>query len=201
MGLYCIWNKKANVESGVMDYCVTSAKYYATKDINEQIDLLGKLCQMHPELKSPKEWLGYCYCQAGMWNNVIACLETVEATYLLAQVDLYFDLAWAHGKVKEYKEEAEYYQKALELDKTIPFALNNYGYAIYKQKKYQAARDVFMQCIEEKKDMPYAGNNYVKCLLALGRYKDAKDFIKSTDLKISKTIQDQVKKRHLLIRD
>ena len=90
--------KKANVESGVMDYCVTSAKYYATKDINEQIDLLGKLCQMHPELKSPKEWLGYCYCQAGMWNNVIACLETVEATYLLAQVDLYFDLAWAHGK-------------------------------------------------------------------------------------------------------
>lgn len=187
--------KKANVESGVMDYCVTSAKYYATKDINEQIDLLGKLCQMHPELKSPKEWLGYCYCQAGMWNNVIACLETVEATYLLAQVDLYFDLAWAHGKVKEYKEEAEYYQKALELDKTIPFALNNYGYAIYKQKKYQAARDVFMQCIEEKKDMPYAGNNYVKCLLALGRYKDAKDFIKSTDLKISKTIQDQVKKK------
>ena len=81
------------------------------------------------------------------------------------------------------------------MDKTIPFALNNYGYAIYKQKKYQAARDVFMQCIEEKKDMPYAGNNYVKCLLALGRYKDAKDFIKSTDLKISKTIQDQVKKK------
>ena len=77
----------------------------------------------------------------------------------------------------------------------MPFALNNYGYALYKQKKYQAARDVFMQCIEEKKDMPYAGNNYVKCLLALGRYKDAKDFIKSTDLKISKTIQDQVKKK------
>ena len=94
-----------------------------------------------------------------------------------------------------FRSEAEYYQKALELDKTIPFALNNYGYAIYKQKKYQAARDVFMQCIEEKKDMPYAGNNYVKCLLALGRYKDAKDFIKSTDLKISKTIQDQVKKK------
>jgi len=65
---------------------------------------------------------------------------------------------------------------------------------LYKQKKYPEALEIFEKCLQEKKDLSCAGNNYVRVLIALGRNADAKKFIKSDEVKVSKSLKDRVAK-------
>lgn len=181
-------------EDGIPELCEMLGKFYASTNDNEAIEILSAFIQKYPQFITPRELLGFTYQSLKMWNNSIACFEYVEgrSMFFFDHIVSWF-MAWAYGKVKEYKKEEAYYRKVLELTPKFEFANNNLGYCLYKQKKYNEAKEIFESCLERKIDLPYAANNYVRVLIALGRNQDAKQFVKETDHKISKSLVDKVK--------
>lgn len=147
-----------------------------------------------PFKNAPNEMLGYTYYSMSMWNNAIACFEKVDEMFYFPMADIYWMLAWANGKMKNLTEEERYYRMSLELAPEIEFSWNNLGYCLYKQKKYREALVIFEKCLREKRDLSCAANNYVRVLIALGRNRDAKEFIRSSDVKVSKQLKDKVSK-------
>lgn len=147
-----------------------------------------------PFKNAPNEMLGYTYYSMSMWNNAIACFEKVDEMFYFPMADIYWMLAWANGKMKNLTEEERYYRMSLELAPEIEFSWNNLGYCLYKEKKYREALVIFEKCLREKRDLSCAANNYVRVLIALGGNRDAKEFIRSSDVKVSKQLKDKVSK-------
>lgn len=195
-----IWNaitdevKAIETVDGIPEFCDLISLYYRSRNNDEVVDALLSFIQKYPNYKSPNEMLGYTYYNMSMWNNAIACFEKVDEEYYFFMEDIYWMLAWSSGKVKNYADEEKYYRMSLELAPNMQFSLNNLGYCLYKQKKYPEALEIFEKCLQEKKDLSCAGNNYVRVLIALGRNADAKKFIKSDEVKVSKSLKDRVAK-------
>lgn len=195
-----IWNciteevKAINTEAGIPEFCDVISLYYRSTNNDEVVDALLSFIQKYPDYRSPNEMLGYTYYNMSMWNNAIACFEKVEEEYYFFMEDIYWMLAWASGKVKNFSDEEMYYRKSLELAPNMTFTLNNLGYSLYKQKKYREALEIFQKCLQEGKDLSCAGNNYVRVLIALGSNADAKKFIKEGKYKVSKALKDRVAK-------
>lgn len=195
-----IWNyiteevKSMNTVKGIPEFCDVISLYYRSTNSEEVVDSLLSFMQKFPDYKSPNEMLGYTYYNMSMWHNAIACFEKIEEEYYFFMENVYWMLAWASGKVKNLVDEERYYRKSLELAPDLQFTLNNLGYCLYKQKKYREALEIFEKCLREKKDLSCAGNNYVRVLIALGRNADAKRFIKSGEVKVTKSIKERVAK-------
>lgn len=182
-------------QEGLPELCEIIEKYYACKTDDEALELLLNMMAKYPSIILIKELIGYTYYSMKMWNNAIAYFELIEdKSIFFTPVDLYFMMAWSHGKVKNYKTEEEFYKKSLELNPNNINTLNNLGYCLYKQKKYKDAIECFEKCLEKNINYIYASNNYIRVLIALGRNKDAKDFVKSNKYKISKDLKNRVER-------
>ena len=180
---------------GTNELCKLMNDYYSCISNEEAVDILSDFLIKYPNIICAKEYLGCTYNELKMWNNAIAVFESIEEPMICANTQdlISFWLAWAYGKIKDYKKEEYYYKKCLnEYPKTMN-ALNNLGYCLYKQKRYTEAKDIFEQCLEGERDLPYAANNYVRTLIVLGRNGDAKRFVNNTKHKITKTLKDKVK--------
>lgn len=182
-------------EDGTHELCNLLGNYYASKTNEEAVGYLSEYLCKYSEITTVKEYLGCTYIELKMWNNAIAVFESLTEPMIYANSrDLIsFWMAWAHGKLKNYKNEEYYYRKCLEEYPAAVSALNNLGYCLYRQKRYLEAKEIFEQCLKEKRDTDYAANNYVRTLIALGRNNDAKKFVKTTEYKIAKTLKDKVK--------
>ena len=180
---------------GTHELCKLMADYYACVSNEEAVNILSSYLCKYPNIVTAKEYLGCTYYDMKMWNNAIAVFESIEEPVFFsnAQNLISFWMAWAHGKLKNHKQEEYYYRKCLEEYPDESNALNNLGYCLYEQKRYLEAKEIFERCLEEKRDVDYAGNNYVRTLIALGKNADAKKFIKHTEYKISKALKDKVK--------
>ena len=111
------------------------------------MELLLDMMQKYPDLILIRELVGYTYYSMKMWNNAIAYFESVEETGIFfAKNDLYFMLAWSYGKIKNHKEEEEYYRKTIEIIPNNINFLNNLGYSLYLQKKYKEALGCLEKC-------------------------------------------------------
>lgn len=179
---------------GIPEFCDLILFYYKSKSNEEVVDSLAEFMRKYPSFATPKEWLGYTYYNMAMWNNAIAYFERIETPVFFYQDSIYWMTAWSYGKVKNYVKEEQYYRKCLELFPEGEYTLNNLGYSLYKQKKYIEAKEIFEQCIREQKDLSCAGNNYVRVLIALGRNADAKNFVRQSDVKVSKVLRGKVDK-------
>lgn len=143
----------------------------------------------HPTYKFLDEILARLYWGNGLWYNAISYYESVyDSSMVFAPADISFDLAWAYGKVREYKEEEACYRDCLAEQNNYWYALNNLGYCLMRQKKYEEAEEIFLQCIAEERDLPQSANNLVEVYLKQGKNKEAHDFADSGKYKISKTI-------------
>ena len=182
-------------KDGTHELCKLLGNYYSSKTNEEAVDYLSEYLCKYPKIITAKEYLGCTYNELKMWNNAIAVFESLEELmiYVNARDLISFWLAWAYGKLKNYKTEEFYYRKCLEEYPEAINALNNLGYCLFKQKRYLEAKEIFEQCLAEKRDLDYAANNYVRTLIALGRNNDAKKFVKTNDYKITKILKDKVK--------
>lgn len=181
---------------GTHELCQLMADYYACKTNEEAVDVLTAYIQKHPNITVAREYLACTYYDLKMWQNAIAYFESVQEPVLFALTkdQIHFMLAWAYGKIRDYKKEEENYRAALELFPSCEDALNNLGYSLYRQNRYQEAKEIFERCLEEKRDLPYAANNYVRTLIALGLNKQAKQFVKEGKFKVAKDIKARVQK-------
>lgn len=183
-------------QDGTHELCQLMADYYACKTNEEAVDVLTAYIQKYPGITVAREYLACTYYDLKMWNNAIAYFESVQEPVLFALTkdQIHFMLAWAYGKIRDYKKEEENYRIALELFPDGEDTLNNLGYSLYRQKRCQEAKAIFERCLEEKRDLPYAANNYVRILIALGLNKQAKQFVKESGFKVAKNIKERVQK-------
>ena len=182
-------------QKGIPELCGIVESYYNCKTDEEAVELLQDMMIKYPDIVMIRELVGYTYYSMKMWHNAIAYFESVEETGLFfMKTDLYYMLAWCHGKVKDYRTEEKYYRMMLEDEPENVFSLNCLGYCLYTQKRYQEALEILKECLELDSNYIYASNNYVRCLIALGRNKDAKAFVKSGKYKIAKEITKRVEK-------
>lgn len=183
-------------QDGTHELCQLMEDYYACKTNEEAVDVLTAYIQKYPNITVAREYLACTYYDLKMWQNAIAYFESVQEPVLFALTkdQIHFMLAWAYGKIRDYKKEEENYRAALELFPSCEDALNNLGYSLYRQKRYQEAKEIFERCLEEKRDLPYAANNYVRTLIALGLNKQAKQFVKEGKFKVAKDIKARVQK-------
>ena len=164
--------------------------YYSCKTDDEKENLLVNYIQDNPETILAKEFLGYIYEDKKLWYNAIAIFEQVAGKsvfYYFAEI--YFNLAWCYGKVREYSAEEEYYRKCLEEAPNYGWALNNLGWSLYKQKKFADAEKIFLQCLNEERDkeeQKFSANNLVRVYLQTGEIAKAKKIIESKKYKIDK---------------
>lgn len=179
---------------GIIEFIELIDEYYNCNDDTAMVDKLTNFIRQYPDFKTPKEWLGYTYQSLKMWNNSIACFETIDEAFYFPMDEVYFMLAWANGKVKNRQDEEKYYRQCLEINPHKLYVNNNLGYCLYCQKKYIEAKILFEKCLAESIDLEYVANNYIRVLIALGRNKDAYDFVKTTKYKISKVMRDKVAK-------
>jgi tetratricopeptide (TPR) repeat protein len=79
----------------------------------------------------------------------------------------YVNLGFQYSKLEKYKEAIEYFNKALELEKDEPLALNNRGYAKYSLKDYKGALEDINKSLESYPDNSYALRNRALVYIAL----------------------------------
>lgn len=162
--------EKIDAQPGLVEMCHAMEVICYSKDNNEIIDALTKVLMANSEVHLANQLLGYTYYNAKMWKNAIAQFEQfldVEDRFSLFYRDqIYFWLAWAYGKTKNYIDEERCFRKSLEILPNGEHALNNLGYCLYKQKRYDEAQEIFQRCIDEGRDGAYPVKNLERTLLA-----------------------------------
>lgn len=170
------------------------AAYYSAATDEQREEILMNHIQSHPTQVLPREFLGFLYEDMKLWYNAIQIFEQVkDKSVFWLDSDIYFNLGWCYGKVKELSAEAENYRRCLEIAPEYPNALNNLGYCLYRQRRLDEAEKIFLQCLDERRDFPYPANNLVRTYLAGGKIDAAKNFIASGKFKVDKSLVKRVK--------
>lgn len=152
---------------------------------------LNRLLQMDPNSLALKELLVIAHYTNKQWGNSVAFAEQIDEPMFVFKDELFFNMAWCYGKLRETEHEIEAYEKCLSEWENHPFALNNLGYAYYKNRQYKKALSVFDDCLKKEIDTSYAANNYVRTLLAMKCFSDAKQFIQSGKFKVAKKLSEK----------
>ncbi len=182
-------------QDGAHKLCKLMGEFYSCEDNDKAAELLLDYIQLYPNITVAKEYLATLYYQMKRWNNAIALFESIDEPMLYANTkdQIFFLLALAYSKIKDLKNEENYYRKCLEMNVYSPYAKNNLAYCLYKQKRFSEAKQLLEECVVNRADMPNAANNYVRVLIAMGRNKDAKSFVSETQEKIAKNLREKVK--------
>ena len=168
--------------------------YYSAENNEKREGIFINHIQAHPTQVLPKEFLGFLYEDMKLWYNAIQIFEQVkDKSVFWFDSDIYFQLGWSYGKVKEYPAEEENYRRCLEIAPECPNALNNFGYCLYRQRRLDEAEKIFLQCLDEERDLPYPVNNLVRTYLMSGKIDAAKKFIATTKFKVDKSLVKRVK--------
>ena len=168
--------------------------YYSAATDEQREEILLNHIHAYPNQILPKEFLAFLYEDMKLWYNAIQIFEQVKGKSVFwFESDIYFQLGWCYGKVKEYPAEEENYRRCLEIAPEYPNALNNFGYCLYRQRRLDEAEKIFLQCLDEERDLPYPANNLVRTYLAGGKIDAAKKFIASGKFKVDKSLVKRVK--------
>ena len=167
--------------------------YYSAATDEQREEILLNHIHAYPNQILPKEFLGFLYEDMKLWYNAIQIFEQVKGKSVFwFESDIYFQLGWCYGKVKEYPAEEENYRRCLEIAPEYPNALNNLGYCLYRQRRLDEAEKIFLQCLDEERDLPYPANNLVRTYLMSGKIDAAKKFIATTKFKVDKSLVKRV---------
>ena len=183
------------IASGVFEMIDAIEAFYENKSPDLVIDKLSKVIQIDNECITAKELLAYTYFQNKMWYNAISCYEQIEEPIILYFDDLYFNMAWAYEKVKEYDNSEKYYKKCLEIRDDYTFATNNLGYLYIRKKEFSKAIATLKKCIgkgytlEERK---LASNNLVFAYIGAGLIEEAQDFVSKCKIKLRKNTIEKI---------
>lgn len=177
-----MWNqiavllKKYGTGEDIIAMCYALEKYYYHEKWEEVIDVLTIVLQKNPDFSIAKEFLANVYYEMKYWKNAIFYYQQVEDLEINERIAypevIYFNIAWAYSKIRDYKQEELYYRKALDMMPSYPNAKNNLGWSLLKQKKYEEAEQVLRECVEEERDFPYSINNLCESLMRQEKLED-----------------------------
>lgn len=153
---------------------VLTLKALAAADNASALDSYLKALQVDGNYSLAAIGCADCYANSKDWVTASEYYRRALASDTAAEsAELWFDAAVCQGKLKRYPEEAESYQKCLELAPDYPFARNNLGWALMKAGGNQEAVPVLLEAITRGNDGKYPMRNLANALEKLGRYEEA----------------------------
>ena len=193
-----MWNqiavllKKYGTGEDIIAMCYALEKYYYHEKWEEATDVLAIVLQKNPNFSIAKELLANVYYEMKYWKNAIFYYQQVEDLEINERIAypeaIYFNIAWAYSKIRDYKQEELYYRKALDMMPSYPNAKNNLGWSLLKQKKYEEAEQVLRECVKEERDFPYSINNLCESLMRQEKLEDLTACVNKYHHKIGKML-------------
>lgn len=120
--------------------------------------------------------------QMKKYQEAIDALTTAESLVIdndQLSGDIYQGLGEAYNYLKNYPESDKYYDKALKLDPSNVFALNNYAYYLSLRKEnLEKAATMAKKANEIRPDNPSFEDTYGWILFIQGKYSEAEAWIK-----------------------
>ncbi|MDY3031825.1 MAG: endonuclease NucS [Clostridia bacterium] len=163
--------------------------FYEIDNSDIVIDKLSKVVQIDSNCVTAKELLAFAYSKNKMWYNAIALYEQIEEPIILWDSDLYFNMAWAYEKIKDYNEAEKYYKKCLKISSDYTFATNNLGYIYIKKKEFSKAITTLKKCLKKEfslDERKLASNNIVSAYIGSNQIDEAEKFISQSKIKLWK---------------
>ncbi len=199
------WNNLANIFKDVncvsymQDLLKAIGDFYESEDgelVKQELIEVGRYIEDGFLIN---ELLGICYAEDKMWKNATAYYSMVKERAVLFYDTLYFDTAFAASKCKNHDKSIKYYEMCLDINRYYPYAMNNYGYELYRAHRYEEAKGTFEQLLKDEELQDLNGlnfivNNYARVLLALKMYDAAKRFSENSPRKIGKDILERIEK-------
>ena len=200
-----MWNqiavllKKYGTGEDIIAMCYALEKYYYHEKWEEATDVLAIVLQKNPNFSIAKELLANVYYEMKYWKNAIFYYQQVEDLEINERIAypeaIYFNIAWAYSKIRDYKQEELYYRKALDMMPSYPNAKNNLGWSLLKQKKYEEAEQVLRECVKEERDFPYSINNLCESLMRQEKLEDLTACVNKYHHKIGKWQLKNIEKK------
>ncbi len=170
--------KKIDANSPAVKVAYAYSNLYK-KDNDKALNYFGQALSIDEDYWLASLKMGDIYNDEEMWRSAIKSYNrALNYSTPKNYFDVYFNLGWAYGKIKDYKNEEKAYRKCLELNENYKNAWNNLGYSLYKQRKYEEALEIFNKSLEKGLDGKYPVHNKIKTLRRLNRYEEALEFIK-----------------------
>ena len=183
--------------------CDVIEAFYNAPTNEDALEVLISAYQRFPDSPTINEMLGVVYYDEKQYGSAAAAFERLydeeSGTYnsnLYTQDQIFFFLGYANDKLKDRKAAISYYEKAVELYPTCPYAANNLGYDYYLDKQYDKSYEILKRCLDEEleQEIVYPVTNFARLLYAMGRYKEAKEFIKTAPARVPKSIREKIEK-------
>jgi tetratricopeptide (TPR) repeat protein len=125
-------------QSAFCAYVSYLTKSYQNKTI--EIKVLRQILEIDPDWYIVYIHLGDIYYDQQKWHEAIECYEAcINAGDLWKNSTVYFYLAWAYDKTKQYAKSIDNYRKCLEISPNYRYANNNLGLEYKKLKDYEQA--------------------------------------------------------------
>ncbi|NWG05013.1 MAG: tetratricopeptide repeat protein [Syntrophaceae bacterium] len=125
-----------------MEYLLSLTRLKNEKELDEIIDKAGNFLLDNED-----------------WNNALALYLSAEMNYPQKSI-FYIGSGYCLSKLKRYKESVEKNRKAVELDPTNYYHLNDLGYSLLEAKEYGEAEIVLRRAIElSPEDYDFPKNN------------------------------------------
>lgn len=96
-------------------------------------------------------------------------------------LDVTINLANAYDELKDFDKAIEFYNKAIEIDKTCALAFNNRGYSYFNKKEYENALQDYDKAILLNPKLQIAKNNRTQLLEVIAEKEEFKDIISKSE--------------------
>lgn len=96
-------------------------------------------------------------------------------------LDVTINLANAYDELKDFDKAIEFYNKAIEIDKTCALAFNNRGYSYFNKKEYENALQDYDKAILLNPKLQIAKDNRTRLLEVIAEKEEFKDIISKSE--------------------
>lgn len=96
-------------------------------------------------------------------------------------LDVTINLANAYDELKNFDKAIEFYNKAIEIDKTCALAFNNRGYSYFNKKEYENALQDYDKAILLNPKLQIAKDNRTQLLEVIAEKEEFKDIISKSE--------------------
>lgn len=136
---------------------------------------------MFPNQASLYLFTAIAYSRTGMQEQAISYLQAainLKPTEKPMLVQIYATLGDSYNYLKQYDKSDEAYEKALEIDSSNSYVLNNYAYFLSEREiKLEKAANMAKRSIELDPNNPSSEDTYAWILFKLKKYKEARVWI------------------------
>ena len=162
-------------QSAFCAYVNYLTKSYQNKTV--EIKVLRQILEIDPDWYIVHVHLGGIYYDQQKWHEAIESYEAgINAGDMWKNSAVYFYLAWAYDKTKQYAKSIENYRKCLDISPNYTYANNNLGLEYKKIKEYEQALVYFDKSIELNTDGSYPFRNKLETLIKSKRNDEAVAF-------------------------